>query len=245
MPAELAASLERSPTLPGGDTERMVGYGVMAAPFSSGDVLAMRRFPASSMGEPYTTVWHRTDRGAWTIYSDRDPAHTCPRYFGSALEHAVKTPISIAWPAPDRMEIEVPSAELTWTVELEQNAVTHFLNGLGRGLSERMWRSPRVLGMMSRTASRLLHAGKLGLAGRAPNGQAFIANPMNVWLIRSSRAIVAGRDLGALAPLPEQTRLGDFWIPQRGLFAFGRAFFEPFDVSRHRRVIESGGASHV
>jgi hypothetical protein len=25
-----------------------------------------------------------------------------------------------------------------------------------------------------------------------------------------------------------------FWIPQRGLFVIGQAFFEPFDPARHR-----------
>lgn len=33
---------------------------------------------------------------------------------------------------------------------------------------------------------------------------------------------------------PEQERLGDFRIPQRGLFVIGRALFEPLDPIRHR-----------
>jgi hypothetical protein len=33
----------------------------------------------------------------------------------------------------------------------------------------------------------------------------------------------ACRELG---PLPEQVRLGDFWIPQRRLFTFGQADFQ-------------------
>ena len=41
--AKLARRLERYPELPSGDEERFVGYGVMAAPFQSGDLLAMRR----------------------------------------------------------------------------------------------------------------------------------------------------------------------------------------------------------
>jgi len=238
-PAERAASLERSAMLPAGKSERFVGYGVMAAPFASGDVLAMRRFPASSLGGGYTTVWHRTRLGAWTIYSDRDPMESCPRYFGSALAHAIETPIAVRWRAANEMVVEVPLVELRWTVELEETAATRLLNGLGRTMTEGMWQRPRILALVARMASRFLHAGKLGLAGTAPNGQRFIANPMNVWLIRSAHATLAGRDFGELAPLPEQTRLGDFWIPQRGLFAFGRAFFEPLDVTRHRAIIEA------
>jgi len=238
-PAKIAASLERSATVPDGESERFVGYGVMGAPFSSGEVLAMRRFPASSLGGGYTTVWHRTRRGEWTIYSDRDPMQACPRYFGSALAHAIETPISVSWPAPDVMEIEVPLVALTWTVQLEETATTRMLNAVGRSMTDRMWQRPRILALVAAMASRFLHAGRLGLAGQAPNGQTFIANPMNVWLIRSSHATLAERDLGTLAALPEQTRLGDFWIPQRGLFAFGRAFFEPLDVTRHRVVSQA------
>jgi hypothetical protein len=232
-PAEIAASIEESPELPEGDDERFAGWGVMAAPFSSGDLLAMRRFPASSLGSGYTTVWHRTPAGEWTIYTDSDPLKSCPRYMGRALAHVVETEIRHQWTAPSRLEVEVPAAQLTWTMELAQTGTTRFMNALARAMSERMWRSPRVLAMMSRVAGRLLHAGRLGLSGRLPNGQWFIANPMNVWIIPSSRATVAGRDLGTLAPLPEQARLGDFFIPQRGLFAFGRGFFEPLDPTRH------------
>lgn len=213
----------------------------MAAPYASGDVLAMRRFAGSSLGAAYTTVWHRTPEGVWTIYSNRPPMETCPRYFGSALARAIETPIAVRWRAPTVMDVDVPAAALAWTVELAQTPTTRFLNGVSRRMSDRMWRRPRLLALVARVAARLLHAGKLGLAGVAPNGQTFIANPMNLWLIHASRATIAGRDLGALAPLPEQTRLGDFWIPQRPLFAFGRAFFEPFDATRHLAVTQQLG----
>lgn len=235
-PAEIAAALEKSAELPAGDEERFVGYGVMAAPFSSGDLLAMRRFPASSLGQGYTTVWHRTPDGEWTIYSDSNPMHACPRYFGKEIDHAVETPIEIEWPAPRRLAVGVPVASLAWTVELAQTGATRFMNTLGRAMTDGMWRSPRMLASMAGVAGRLLGAGRLGLTGRASNGQTFVANPMNVWILASSRATIGERDLGELAPLPEQARLGDFWIPQRGLFAFGRAFFEPFDAARHAAV---------
>lgn len=232
-PAATAAALERWATLPEGDEERYVGYGVMAAPFSSGDLLAMRRFTVSSVGRGYTSVWHRTPAGEWTLYSDAPPLSSCSRYLGSAVAHAVQTSIRLSWPRPRRMAIEVPAAELSWSVDLEQSGITRAMNALARSMTDRMWRDPRVLSLMSKMASAMLHAGRLQLAGRLPNGQWFIANPTEMWLIRSSRAVVAGRDLGELAPLLEQTRLGDFWIPQRGLFAFARAFFEPLDARRH------------
>ena len=62
----------------------------------------------------------------------------------------------------------------------------------------------------------------------------FIANPRLVWTIQTSRARSGGHDYGSVTTMQRQARLGDFWIPARGLFAIGRAFFEPFDPQRHR-----------
>jgi hypothetical protein len=107
------------------------------------------------------------------------------------------------------------------------------MNAMGRIMPLALWKSPAVLGMMSAMAGPLLGAGKLGMAGRAPNGQRFVANPMLVWRIESSRATLDGEDLGNVTGLSSQPRLGDFWIPAAPLFAIGRAFFEPFDEAKH------------
>jgi hypothetical protein len=72
----------------------------------------------------------------------------------------------------------------------------------------------------------MLRAGKVRLAGRAPNGQRFIANPLSIWLVANSEATLDGVDLGAIGPSPTPGRMADFWIPQRGVFAIGRAFFQ-------------------
>jgi hypothetical protein len=235
----MVARLEREARLPEGAEERFAGYGVMAAPFTSGEVLAMRRFPASSLGHGYVSVWHRAADGTWTFWSDRAPLEACPRYFGSAITHARVAAIEVRWPEPRRLEIRIPDAALEWRMELEPTASTRFLNAFGRAMPERLWHSRRALWLMARLAGPLLHAGRLGLAGRAPNGQAFLANPLLVWGLRSATATIAGRSLGELGALPEQARLGDFWIPQRGLFAIGRAFFEPADPSRHHLVAQA------
>lgn len=171
-PAEIAESLEGHAALPEGETERFVGYGVMGAPFAQGDVLAMRRFTASSLGAPYTTVWHQTSRGGWTIYSDRDPMQTCPRYFGSALARAIETPISVSWPASNKMDVEVPAAALTWTVELVQTTTTRMLNAIGRSMTDRMWQRPAILAGVSTMASRVLHAASWGSWAMPPTGRA-------------------------------------------------------------------------
>jgi hypothetical protein len=78
---------------------------------------------------------------------------------------------------------------------------------------------------MSRAAGPALRAGRMRLTGVAPNGQHFVANPLHVWVARRSHARLHGSDLGAMGPVPEQARLGDFAIPQRGVFVVGRASF--------------------
>ena len=78
---------------------------------------------------------------------------------------------------------------------------------------------------MGPVAGAALRAGRVGLQGRVPNGQRFVANPLRTWLVADARARLAGDDFGPVGALGEQARLGDFWIPQRGVFALGRALF--------------------
>lgn len=235
-PREYAERIERAPELPRGDGERFGGYGVMGAPFSSGHVLAMRRFTASSVGAGYTSVWHRDPDGAWTFYADVEPLRACTRYFGDDVRRAIECPIDVAWPAPRVLRVGVPSAGLTWEVELASTAAARALNAMARVMPDRMWKDRRVLSMMAAVAGPMLGAGRLGVHGRAPNGQTFIANPMVLWTIARNEARIGTTDFGAQGRLAVQARLGDFWIPQRGLFVVGRAFFETFDPARHLAV---------
>jgi hypothetical protein len=99
------------------------------------------------------------------------------------------------------------------------------LNGVGALLPARAWRSGPVLAVMSRVAGVPLRAGRMRLTGLTPNGQRFTANPLRMWVARSSRASIGGVDLGEMGPAPEQAHLRDFAIPQRGVFVVGRAFF--------------------
>ncbi len=230
---QLVERVEREPQLPAGQGERFQGYGVMAAPFRSGHLLAMRRFAASSIGPGYTCVWYRSPAGRWTFWCDRPPMQACPRYFGSALGGAVETDILVDWDGPDNLQIVVPAVGLVWSMHLRQTTATRVLNRMAALMPEGWWRRPRILKLMGATAGRLLHAGRLGLEGQVPNGQHFVANPMRIWIIDRSDAVLAGESMGEPGPLPEQVRLGDFWIPQRGLFALGRAFFEVSDPQRH------------
>jgi hypothetical protein len=91
--------------------------------------------------------------------------------------------------------------------------------------------------MMGATARFGLGTGDLRLARHMPNGQTFIANPRTIWMIKESRAAIDGQSLGQPGPLPEQGRLGEFLIPQRGVFAIVSAYLESFDAARHLTTV--------
>ena len=233
-PRDLVQQLESNPSLPGGQGERFSGYGVMACPFASGDILCHRRFPASSVGPAYTSVWHRDPQGAWRFYQDVPPQQACPRFFGSALTSAAQTDVELTWTGARSFRIRVDGgATVDWELHLKPTAMTRMMNTVGRAMPEPLWRNAAVLKAMGAVAGVALGAGKLALAGSAPNRQRYVANPMLIWTIAEARATVGGRDLGRVAPLPEQARLGDFWIPRAPLFVIGRAYFDAFDPARH------------
>ena len=216
--------------------ERFNGYGVMGLPFASGHVLGLRRFTASSVGPGYSSVWHRDPDGAWTFYADVPALQGCARFFGNGVARTVECPIEIAWPAPRRLSVRVEGAAIAWECELSPTPVTRMMNAMSAAMPDALWRNRRVLAAMASIAGPALRAGKLGMAGVSPNGQRFIANPMVMWVIPRAEARIGSSDFGPVGPLREQARLGDFWIPQRGMFVVGRAFFDAFDPERHLAV---------
>ncbi len=240
-PRELAERAEHAPLPPWADRERFAGYGVMGLPFVSGHVLGMRRFPASSVGPGYTSVWHRNPAGDWTFYADAEPLQSCNRFFGSAVETFHRTSIALEWTGPRSLRIEVAAAGLVCEAGFAATPATRLMNLMGSLMPETLWRSGAVLDAMGAVAGPLLRAGRLRMRGRAPNGQSFVASPRLIWAIPEATATLAGEELGPVGPLAEQAALGDFMIPQRGLLAFGMAFFEPFDAARHLSVASRAG----
>ena len=227
-PASAAASAEKF-ALPPGDGERFAGFGVMGLPFASGHVLAMRRFPASSVGPGYTSVWHRGPDSRWDFWQDQPEAVSCPRYFATAESATKQVDVELSWPTETTLRVEVPDVGLTWTSRLTSIPVTRVLNAVGRVMPDRAWRTRRLLSAMGPVAGFALRAGKVGMTGTSPNGQEFIANPLHMWVIDEASARLGDHDLGPVGPLSEQARLGDFWIPQRGVFSIGRVFFAAGD----------------
>ena len=224
-PAEWARQLEEYPQLPTADCERVSGYGVMGLPFDSGHVLGLRRWTASSVGDGYTSIWHRDPAGSWTFYQSAPAEIACTRYFGADVERVQAGPISVDWEGDSRLHVHtVDSPAVDWRIELAPTPVTRLMGLVGSTLPLAAWRSRLVLSAMSRVAGRSLRVGTVKLTGMTSNGQPFHANPLRIWLVTDGHAVVEGQELGPPGPLAEQARLADFYIPQRGIFAIGRFF---------------------
>ena len=241
-PRALAEELERDPQLPAGSQERFSGFGVMGLPFASGHVLAFRRMPASSLGLAYTTIWHRTPSGRWTFFTDSDPIRSCPRFFGEALDEVVVGEIELTWKGPVALSLRVPHARFQWGVRLTRDARTRGMSLLGRLIPGPLWGSGRFLSTLGAVGGRFLDLGNLALSGSAPNGQRFQAAPKLLWRVEATAAILDAEDLGPIAPLSEQAKLGDFWIPNRGIFAVGEVRFDEFDPRVHSSSITGRSA---
>lgn len=172
---ELAALARKAEfaDVPTGDGERFAGYGVMGLPFASGHVLAMRRFPASSIGPAYSSVWHRTPAGDWHFWQDQPAELGCGRYFSTSVSTLTETEIVVDWQSANVLHVTIPDAGLSWRCVMHATVATPAFNSLSAALPDRARRSGRFLRAMGPVAGRVLGVGAVGLAGRAPNGQSY------------------------------------------------------------------------
>jgi len=216
---------------PGRDDVR--GLAVIGLPFASRDILCLRRFPASTFGPGYTSIWHRAPTGEWTVYTSVAPEVSCPRFIGSAISRAVETPIEIDWTGPRALSVRIPAAELRWEMRLARTPITWLMNLMMAAMPAALFRSNLMLRMMSAMSTALLAAGRFRLGGHVPNRQWFQAAPRNLWIVPEARAAIAGRDFGPVGPLAEQAALGDLLVPQRGVLMFGDISFEAYSPERH------------
>jgi hypothetical protein len=239
-PRDVVQRLEAAGQLPDGNEERFSGFGVMAVPFSTGHLLAMRHFHASSIGPGYTSIWHRSPEGRWVFYANIDPTLSCNRFFGQDVEETHTGSIDLEWMGPRSFRIRAADGRLSWEIELAPTFGTRLMTRTGGLIPDRLWRQPAVLSMMQPVASKVLGIGRVALRGTTSNGQAFLANPKLLWSIPRSRAEIDGVVHDQIQRLPDQAQLGDFWLPQAGLFAIGSAFYEPFDPQRHRAAVRDG-----
>lgn len=210
---------------PSGPGDVFAGYGVIGLPFSSGHVLALRCLRSSSLGRPYTSVWHRDPNGRWTFYSTVAPDCSCARYFGGQVYRNVVTPIDVTWTTPWTLRVRI-GMELTWQMTLRASTMTRLLSVMASLMPERAYRMPAVLRSMGSVVDTTLGSGRVNLTGRTPNGHRFVMRPRQLWLVETSTALLGGRSVGLPGPLTQQAALEDLLIPQRGLFAIASACLE-------------------
>jgi hypothetical protein len=222
-PRQAVEALLAAPRLPEGDDERFTGYGVMGMPFASGHYLGLRDMAATSVGPAYRSIWHRDPEKQWTIHTTEAPEVTCPRYFGAATATG-RAPVAVSWQDDHTFEVAMGDV-LRWRVELGPTPATRIMTAMGGMLPAPGWNSDAVLGAMGPMARTMLRTGRIRLRGATPNGQHFKAAPLQIWRVVGGSATYLGQDLGAPAPLDSQTGLGDFWMPQRGIFFVGHARF--------------------
>ena len=222
-PRQAVEALQSRPTLPDGNDERFTGYGVLGVPFESGHYLALRDMVANSIGPAYRAIWHRDPSGRWTIHTTGEPHLSCPRYFGAATASVRVPRIDVAWRDDSTLQVSLGD-ELDWQIDLRSSLATRMMTAMAGVMPAPAWTNHGVLTAMGPIATGLLQAGRMTLLGATPNGHDFKAAPVKVWRV-GGRATLRGADLGGPAPLADQTGLGDFWLPQRGLFFVGNARF--------------------
>jgi hypothetical protein len=243
QPRDLAELTEIDPVIPPGSGDRFSGYGVMGLPFRSGQVLALRRVPASSLGSGYSTVWHRDAKGCWTFWSDHLPHASCARFFGSSVDRTVVAPVRIRWTGPRSMRVVVGDGVIDWSLTLKTTPATLLLMAARAITPDSAWQRESVLRAVGRIAGPVFRAGQLRLTGHSSNGQHYMKSPERAWLVNDSEARIGGVSLGTPGPLRQQAFLGDFAIPQRGIFMVGQMHFERFDPSRHSEVLSRSGTA--
>lgn len=241
-PRTVAQAIERTPPLPHGSQEQFRGYAVLGVGYASGHLLALRRFPRSSLGPGYTSIWHYAPERGWTIYTDVEPGLSCPRYFSRATIAAVTTEIAITWTGPHTLVASMDRPGLEWMLQLSSTPTTRLFNATNRLVPERVRTNRFLLSAMARASSAALGAGTIALQGRAPNGQSFTAVPRMIWTVGHGAAVLARHNLGRVRPMRCQMQLADFRIPRRGIFAVADAYFERFDPGRHAGAVRAPSA---
>lgn len=219
-----------------GDLERLAGYGLMGIAFESGDVIALRRFTASTVGPPYIAIWHRDPQLRWTFHTNVEPARSCPRYFWPALSDVRVDDIEIGWRSAWEITFAARRSRLYVGVRLDATPLTRALGVAARSAPERLWRRERIAPLLGPAAGRALRAGQLVLAGTTPSGHGYLMRPLRVWQVRAAVCVMHGRDPGGIVVPEDQPRVGEFLLPARPLFAAGSVDFAPRDAKEADRM---------
>ena len=105
---------------------------------------------------------------------------------------AVQCDIDVDWVTPWSLFVKVAGL-LEWQIDIRSTMSTRLMSAIGGRLPSGAWTNRAVLGALGRAAGPTLGAGRVRLAGTAPNGQRFTLAPRQVWAVAGSRAALDGR----------------------------------------------------
>jgi hypothetical protein len=216
---------------------RLRGYGLLSLALESGDIIMFRRATASSMGPPFTTLWHRDPAGEWRFHVNVAPARSCLRFLGAAPERVRTDDISVVWKSRHELALYLRRARLHLAVRLEASPTMRVLGAAAALVPGTLWRTERVLRAAGTIAGGALRAGPLGLSGRTPTGHAYRVRPRAVWGVAAAAAVLDGRDLGGLHEMDSTAGPAGLVLPRRPLFASEIIDFSdlaPFTASAER-----------
>ena len=143
------------------------------------------------------------------------------------MQRVQEGPIDLAWEASNRLRVRTADGAVDWDIATGATTATRMMSAMGSMVPRGAWRSGPMLRAMGAMAGAVLGVGKVQLTGTTSNRQHFDANPLRIWYVTESHAVVEGEDLGSIGPLDQQARMADFYFPQRGILAVGRVFISP------------------
>jgi hypothetical protein len=209
----------------------------MDFPFDSGHVLALRVSPQNDFA-PFTSVWHRSPDGAWSIYVDGPRLDTaCPRYWGAATEHVELTEISVEWTGPMDLVVEMADPQLRWIVSMNAGLVVRAANAMSRSLPEPVLRSRPAIRFVEWMSDFLFDLGDITLATPVPNGQDAVVLTRRLFPIVDGSARLDGDDLGKPATESVNPTFGEVCLPARPIFTIGRAYLTIVDDDEYEKSV--------
>ncbi len=218
--------------------EHVYGFTAYTMTFSSGHVLAVRRFPQNDFA-PYTTVWHRTPEGDWSIFYDAPrPDIACPRYFGPAVQLIQPARIRLTWTGPTSFRVEMKDPALIWEVSMKTTPLLRAMNALNARLPLFTWRFSALVTMRAWMARWMFGMGNVSLSATMPSGHLGILMPLRVYFIEDSRAVFDGIDLGKPERVRANPTIGQVRLSARPAFAVGWGFWKIRDSEEYRRTVE-------
>jgi hypothetical protein len=224
---------------------RLHGYGLLSLALESGDVVMFRRVMASSMGPPFTTLWHRDPAGEWRFHVNVAPARSCLRFLGAAPDRIRTDDISVVWKSPHQLALYLRRARLHLALRLEASTAMRALGAAAALVPGTLWQAGGVLRFAGRAAGAALGAGSLGLSGYTPTGHAYRVRPRKLWGVAAAAAVLDGRDLGALQERVTSSGPAGLVLPRRPLFATATIDFldlAPFAVRTNPESARPRGA---